>query len=685
MNNDFTYSDYWLDDIEELNFDSDDSIESALDLDMIRLASAKRAISNFVQILTNKNIPVYFNSKDINCTDGKNVYISADIIKKNDFDPAVGLALHEGSHILLTDFDIPKTIWMHIPREIYDITEKKGIAKNVVATTIKDIWNIVEDRYVDNFIYKNAPGYRGYYHALYNKYFHSSVIDTMLQSNMYRKPSIKAYCARICNIMNKNTDLNALPDFLKIAELLDLTHIDRLKNPKDRIELAYEISQIIFKNAGEEPVINDMVKSETGDKSIGELSDKTDGKEEKTNSEDDVLGGEKTEVNKPVDKTNDEKQKDIENDEGDTSEISTAKLNRIRKALERQQDFLKGEINKKKVTAYQKNILDAIEKSGMVIEKVGKDVYEEHNKVSGIDCIVVKNLTKELILSDEFPMSIHDLDGNPASENVNIVKQGILMGCQLGKKLLLRNENNTTKHMRKSDGKIDKRIIAELGFNNDRIFCTQYSEKYDEAYIHISVDASSSMDGNKWKQTMIMTTAICKACNMIENVKVTVSFRTTISTKGRTGNIPYVVFAYDSSKDKFSKVYNLFPYLIPNGMTPEGLAYEAIMNICKEQQQEHSCYFLNLSDGIPYMPYLNENYTYTYSGDKAVNHTKRQVSRIKEKNYKILSYFIKNCDNDEKAEKQFKIMYGQDARFIDTNNINSIARTINEMFLKKDL
>lgn len=685
MNNDFTYSDYWLDDIEELNFDTDDSSKTLLDLDMIRLASAKRAISNFVQILTNKSIPVYFNSKDINATDGKNVYISADIIKKNDFDPAVGLALHEGSHILLSDFDIPKTIWMHIPREIYNITEKKNISKDVVAATVKDIWNIVEDRYIDNFIYKNAPGYRGYYHALYNKYFHSNAIDTMLQSNMYREPSIKAYSARICNIMNKHTDLNALPELRKIAELLDLAHIDRLKAPKDRLELAYEICKIIFKNAGEEPVTKVEVKSETGDKSIGQSNDKTESKEEKPiEEEDDVLGGEKTEVNKPNDKDTEEKQKDIETNEGDTSEISESKLNKIRKALERQQDFIKGEINKKKVTAYQKNILDAIEKSNMVIEKVGKDVCEGTSKISGIDCIVVKNLTKELILSDEFPMSTHNFNGTAPEDYIHIIKEGISKGCQLGKKLLLRNENNTTKYMRKSDGRIDKRIIAELGFDNDRIFCTQHSEKYDEAYIHISVDASSSMGGNKWRQTMIMTTAICKACSMIENVKVTVSFRTTINTRGRSGNIPYVVFAYDSSKDKFSKVYNLFPYLIPNGMTPEGLAYEAIMNVCKEQQQEHNCYFLNLSDGIPYMPYQNDSYTYTYNGEKAAQHTKRQVNKIKERNYQILSYFIMDYDTEPQARKQFNIMYGKDAKFIDTNNVNSIAKTINEMFLKKD-
>jgi len=686
MKTDNTYSDYWLEDIEEFN--GSEGSENSLDLDMIRLASARRAIGNFVQILTNKPIPVLFNNKEANLTDGKTVFIGSEIADKEDFDPAVGLALHEGSHILLSDFDLLKTLWGKIPKEIYDITDPKNISKETVLDTVKFIWNIIEDRYIDNFVYKNAPGYRGYYIALYNKYFNSNKIDDMLKSNMYRKPSIDAYTSRICNFMNINTDLNALPDLRHIAQLIDLKNINRLNKPIDRFELAFEVSKVIFKNAG-----NPEVKQDSSLDMDGNDVNKSDNQGSQTSNEkketDDVLGGEKVDnscTNSNPVPSNEDK---IKSDEGDKSEFSDNKVNQIKKAIEKQKNFLNGDLKKKNVTSYQKTMLEAIEKSGMTIERVGKDLYDNKD-FNGIDCIVVKNMTKELVLSDEFPMSYKTFNNEPNIAMKNAVSKGIIMGNKLGNRLLLRNETNVTKFMRKSDGKIDKRTIAELGFNNDRVFYSNKCDKYNETFIHISVDASSSMEGIKWHETISSVVAICKACSMVENINVSVSFRTTITTKRGSYN-PYIVIGYDSSKDKFSKIVNLFPYLNPNGTTPEGLAFEATLNCFKEKITEKDCYFLNFSDGEPYMSFSNDNMNCCYTGEIAIKHTRRNVYKIKEKGYNVLSYYInenyyndKNHNINNQTYTNFRQMYGKDASFINTNNINMISKTLNELFLKKD-
>jgi len=50
---------------------------------------------------------------------------------------------------------------------------------------LKTLINIIEDRRIDNFIYKTAPGYRGYYEALYDKYFNAKIIDKGLKSDEY--------------------------------------------------------------------------------------------------------------------------------------------------------------------------------------------------------------------------------------------------------------------------------------------------------------------------------------------------------------------------------------------------------------------------------------------------------------------------------------------------------------------
>mgnify|MGYP006418688687 FL=1 len=73
--------------------------------DLIALSAYRRAISNFVNIVTKRtDIPVRFSSGSDSYTDGKAVTLSASMNDKN-FDPMVGLALHEGSHIAHTDFE----------------------------------------------------------------------------------------------------------------------------------------------------------------------------------------------------------------------------------------------------------------------------------------------------------------------------------------------------------------------------------------------------------------------------------------------------------------------------------------------------------------------------------------------------------------------------------------------------
>ena len=82
----------------------------------MKLAGYRRAIGNFVRIVTGQPIPVRFTTQGDSYTDGKSVTISASL-KDKDFDPAVGLALHEGSHIKLTDFETLKTLEDYVKKD----------------------------------------------------------------------------------------------------------------------------------------------------------------------------------------------------------------------------------------------------------------------------------------------------------------------------------------------------------------------------------------------------------------------------------------------------------------------------------------------------------------------------------------------------------------------------------------
>jgi len=241
----YNNSSYWLQDWD----DDDIVIDTMTDVEkkshnLYKLASSKRAISNFVNIVTNDSIPVIFNTRGNSYTDGKEVVIGASVVEPKDFDIAVGLALHEGSHIKLSDFKLLGDIFNLIPQHIKDGAIKKGI--NSPISVIKDIWNVVEDRRIDRFVFDSAPGYRDYYRAMYDKYFNDKLIDKGLLSDEYTEETIDSYMFRIVNLHNKNTDLTVLKGLREIYKVIGLGTINRLKSSQDTFEVALKVFQIIL-------------------------------------------------------------------------------------------------------------------------------------------------------------------------------------------------------------------------------------------------------------------------------------------------------------------------------------------------------------------------------------------------------------------------------------------------------
>ena len=229
--------------------------------DIHKLSSAKRAIANFVTIVTNQSIPVVFNVENESYTDGKSVVIGTEVSNPEDFDVVVGLALHEGSHIKLTNFDTLKQILDHTDPKTIARAVKLGV--NGWAKIIKDLLNVVEDRRIDSFIFNQAPGYRNYYRAMYDRFFNSPTIDVGLISDAKRDETLDSYMFRIINIHNKNTDLTALKGLREIFNLINLKKIDRLKTTDMAYDVAKDIFDIILENI-------EFAKNQESDKEKGE-------------------------------------------------------------------------------------------------------------------------------------------------------------------------------------------------------------------------------------------------------------------------------------------------------------------------------------------------------------------------------------------------------------------------------
>ena len=662
------YSSFWLDNGWDNNSSIFDEDEPKKGVDLVALASYRRAISNFVSIVTGESdIKVTFNTSGDSYTDGKKVTISAKLDDKL-FDSTVGLALHEGSHIKLSDFDFLKGLEHQIPTEYYNRAEALGFDRWDVMGKVKNLLNYVEDRRIDYFVFSNSPGYKGYYHSMYDKYFHAKVIDKALVSSEYTSVDWDSYEFRIINLTNKNSLLDVLPGLRDIRKLI-FGNVKNLNSTDEAFGVALKVFDIVLSNLEAQPKMDggkgDGEEGADGSEDMKDMGSKGDGDADGGES----MSGEGTESS---------------NTDSDLPELSDRQKRMLSNAVKKQKKFMDGDITKKKLTKKDKAAMDSVESAGMSYVDVAKDMIDRWSgKKTPTKVLMVKKFNKALAESDTISMISNPNHYYYGEENKEAINSGLVMGTMLGRKLQVRGESRETKWSRKDSGRIDKRLIAELGFGNERVFQTSFVEQYSDAFLHISVDASGSMGGRKWINTQTCVAAIAKACSMINNVDLVISYRSTQTSGGRYGrngkSYPMMLIAYDSRVDKISKVKNLFHLLRPSGTTPEGLCFEAVMKEIEPASKDRDSYFLNLSDGMP----MFGNDDIEYHHDTAINHTAKMVKEIRNRGVKVLSYFIGDEYDRRESTGTFTRMYGSDAEFIDVTSVLPVAKTMNKRFLQK--
>ena len=711
------YSSFWLKD--DLFDDVDDGLNvvESKHSNLMALASYKKSIGNFVNIVTNDNIPVTFDVRgNDSYTDGKSVTISSKMDDK-DFDSTVGLALHEGSHIKLTDFNSLDTINNHIDLVVGDIyieklmkkhSKDEYFAKEYIKGIVKNLLNVIEDRRIDYYIYTTSPGYKGYYHAMYEKYFHSKIVDKGLQSSEYRDLDWDSYMFRIINITNSNRDLDALPKLRDVWNLMNLKNIKRLTNTNQCMELASEIFKMIEDSlpANQKPIESPNQSNGEGESGGTEDEETSEGSgtggggdNSDTNGTDNTEGS----GDEPKDGSDgtDDTKGDAEGDEvkkgsssynpngagGDGSDnqitdtqtqttkgngmMSDRQKKQLDNAIEKQKKFQNGDIKKKMVSKGESKKLDTLVKSGIEEKLVGKDYKSDYwRKTKQTPVMIVRNYSKALVDSDMISMlSSYSWS---AERNDECIKKGITLGTVLGKKLKLRNEERSLITPRMKNGKISGRLLHELGMGNTNVFDQIVTNKHNPALVHISIDASSSMGGDKWSQTQTSAVAIAKAASMTSNLDVVISYRSIQHDSNMCQ--PLMLIAYDSRKDKFSKIQQTFKYLNPCGTTPEGLCFESVLDEIVKTNKGVDSYFINFSDGWPGF----SNRDIDYGGSEAVAHTAKQVKKIQQAGVKVLSYFV--YSGYEGGIDSFKSMYGKTATSVDCTNLMALTKTLNKLF-----
>jgi hypothetical protein len=670
-------SSFWIDD-----FDTDFKRESGVDY--TKLAATQRAIGNFVNIVTGKQIPVVFQSSDNSYTDGERVVIGTKLDNDN-FDSAVGLALHEGSHIALTNFDIFKRpdgshAYSLNQTQMAERVMLRGLDPDMQMTNedyaiIKDLLNWIEDRRIDFYIYKTAPGYRMYYEAMYDKYFNDKVIDKALKKNEKTQETLDDYLFHIINFTNPNRNLSALERLREVWNLIDLKNIDRLKSTRDALDVAID-AYVIINKAAKEAEQQQQTQIAAASDSAGQSGDG-----------DGDPGDDGVEVGPEA--------SDEEGDNGvpasaSQSQLSSREQKQLEKAIEQQRKFVNGTVKKTgKLTKTQASTVNAIREAGTETVQVATGAGE----TDIVDAIVIKKFTPgitaampglfasyaddyltgtksyaEDVLKDSYrTRGIHETD--------QAVLRGIVLGKQLGKKLQLRNADRSLKSTRLETGKIDRRLISQLGYNNANVFHRIVTDRFKNYFIHISIDASGSMGGPKFRNALTSAVAVAQAASMTTGIRVQISLRGTY-TFDNAGERAVTIYAYDSAKDKMNKIRTMFRYLDVYGCTPEGIAFKSIEKYIKADAKGDECIFVNYSDGEPTSVRGTGHY---YNG---VDFTRRVVNNFRENGINVVSYFIKDGYMYESTVDNFRKMYGPDAQFINPESMTEVSKTLNKKFLE---
>jgi hypothetical protein len=305
------------------------------------------------------------------------------------------------------------------------------------------------------------------------------------------------------------------------------------------------------------------------------------------------------------------------------------------------------------------------------VNNVNHKSFKSNFNNEEISILEIDNFNMDLITYDMF--KLFEIKKNVINYNRDyLVTKGISLGKKLLNQLKYRDEITSDKITHLKSGKIDRNKIYQLGMDKFDIFYNIDITENENKTIYISYDASKSMNNEKWDNSQIFLIGLIYAISNISSLNIKVFYRmTTIVSNGTEKEIlPVLLKVYDSETDKFNKVKLLFPYLKPNGGSPEGILHELLKK--KIAKETNESIMINISDGKP--NYYNHGLIYT--NEEAILHTKKQIDNMKQNGVQIISYFI----GDKLDFESNKKMYGKKNSFyIELDKIVKLGDSLNEL------
>ena len=319
----------------------------------------------------------------------------------------------KGSHILLSDFNFLRQLRQNIPEQMIMEGEDLGFTESEVVGHIKNMLNYVEDRRIDYYVFTSSPGYKGYYHAMYDKYFHSNAITKALRDNTFGNDlTLDNYMNRIINFTNKGSDLDALPDLRNIYKRI-FSSVKHLDDMDGAFNVALDCLQMVYNNieplqefdaeqvgpngqGGKAGGQGQMSKTDMYDKAANQLQNGDYKGYQETMDE--ISNTDWTQVKQDLDIDN------VPTTDNKYPNLTPNQAKTLTNALNRQKDFMSGDQKKVgKLTKRDASIVQSMEESGVEQVNVGRDVQQNNWRTNGknftgsTQVLFVKKLTQQMV------------------------------------------------------------------------------------------------------------------------------------------------------------------------------------------------------------------------------------------------------------------------------------------------
>jgi hypothetical protein len=706
------YSSFWLKRFDFKKFRSMDKTAPAY---LLALSSIRRGVENFVRIVAEREIPVKYVTSDhvaageaaiFDATKAQIEISAPDDIDK--VDAIVGRAIAEGVHMVLshqthTEESIPVFVAVQHVHEmpslyctgaLFTELERLQLSIDDFAMDLTRFLLVLEDRRCDAWMYSRAPGYRPYYEEMYRELWQSDDVAMVLSMPETHEPTLDNYRFRVTNVGHPDMDPQSLPGLADIVALFDLDHVARFAHDVKiwhTYRHNYGIDTQTMQQYFDDKFLPEMIV--VARTAVLEMyrqcptpepqpQPEADDATEEDQPQPSTTPAGPHDPNGPVDPqlTGDEDaDADMDEEPAEVDPTLTPTQHMVRGLQKALDDDLYHTTEKCAVDDASLSGMEALDSADADMREVGKGMQTvKGDPITKVPCIVYRRLTDQLLNSENFPFAQSRNTSGKATIQPNSAQaltDGTHMGNALAHRIQVLADESKLIITRQKKGQIDKRLLANLGFDSDAVFCETIIERKEPIVLHFSVDASGSMAGPKWQKALTVAVALARTAKQIRTLDVTISLR----SSDHFGNAA-VAMIFDSRRDSFEHVRHFFPYLCAASATPEGLAFEAIRNEIISMDPKARKFFVNISDGAPSFQSYQDR-SLAYHGEAAYRHTAQQMRDFREAGITVLSYFVSDGYGDHDKDA-FRKMYGREAEFIEVEKVTQIARTLNKMFMR---